>query len=82
MEAGEIVRWYPLPKGDDEEKDVMLVGKVMVIHTGGVAEVKEAHAFHRIWGGSSGGRGDQHQIAVENLERETTYRSLVSRVLP
>lgn len=82
MEAGEIVRWYPLPKGDDEERDVMLVGKVMAVYGGDIAEVKEAHAFHRIWGGSTAKRGELHQIPVEQLERETHYRSLVNRVLP
>lgn len=79
MEAGEIVRWYPEPH--DKERDVLLVGRIEAIENE-VAEVKEAHAFHRLWGGSPAARGDIHKVPVANLEQETHYRDLVYRVLP
>jgi hypothetical protein len=62
MEPGDYVEWG----FDDDNPDVLFVGviKELIPDTTG-AKVMEVHAFHRLWGGSSGMRGDIQTLLTD-----------------
>ena len=75
MQVGDPVQWCG---GDGDE--VLIVGEI----TGEQDDVwliTEAHAFHRLWGGSSGMRGHVHEVPKtrEDLRRATYYKHTVEQ---
>ena len=59
MEVGDAVQF---PMGTD----VIIIGEVEAMENGAVY-VREAHAFHHLWGGSNGARGELHEITRPEL---------------
>lgn len=72
--VGECVRWTLSP-------DSFAVGLVREVE-GERVRTEEAHAFHRLWGGSSVARGRRHELMTGELTPETHYENLVRRLLP
>jgi hypothetical protein len=78
MEIGDAVQF---PMGDD----VLIIGEVEDIDlAANTAKVREAHAFHRMWGGSNGARGELHEVSRLDLVEPATARNrrIVQEVLP
>jgi hypothetical protein len=74
--------------GDEVEiemgDDVLIIGWVTDTHIDDHEEtvtVTEAHAFHRIWGGSNGRRGHQTRASAHRVKPvRSGYRHIVKEV--
>lgn len=75
MEPGDAVEWSP-----PNDPDILFLGNVESIdEQTDVAVVVEAHAFHRVWGASNGGRGTEHLIPCEELSPATHYKHIAKQ---
>jgi hypothetical protein len=73
MEAGNPVQF-------EQNEDVVIIGEVMdVDRVEQLASVQEAHAYHRLWGGSNVRRGDLHEVPVEQLKPATPQNARIIR---
>lgn len=62
------------------DDSVLIIGRVTDVREKEIT-IEEAHAFHRMWGGSNGGRGTIHHVLAQNVKPcKATYRDIVKRV--
>ena len=75
MVEGQMVS-FSMP--DEAADDITIVGWISGIMDDGGIEVTEAHAFHRVWGGSNNSRGEKMIVsATEIRDCPAAYRHIV-----
>jgi len=66
----------------DIAEDVMIVGRLIQMGPRR-STVVEAHAFHRMWGGSNACRGEKHRVDTKKLEPcYRPYKRIVDKFCP
>jgi hypothetical protein len=61
-------------------ENTLIIGWVTAVDEGKV-DVIEAHAFHRMWGGSNNSRGEKHTLDHDEVKScPTDYRHIVKEV--
>jgi hypothetical protein len=62
--------------------DVLIVGWIKGYHRDSeTVIIKEAHAFHKLWGGSNNARGTEHTVVATRIEDcPGAYRHIVEEV--